>query len=81
MASPRWKVYSAAREYRGCLKHVEDAAPVVALLGYGATIRDGHRVRDVVWREGYEEQSAGESYDFVAAVAHDRARRARAGGR
>lgn len=77
-ASPRWKVYSADGEYRAACKYPEDAASLVSFLGDGATLRDGHRVRDVVWREGAEDQPAGESFDHVAAVATARRGRVRA---
>jgi hypothetical protein len=68
-ASPRFKVYAADGEYRGSLKYVEDAAALVALLGRGATIRDGHR--KVVWTEGVDGDAA-DSYDTVALHVHVR---------
>ena len=62
--APGWKVYDSRGEYRAACKYAEEAACLVALLGDGATIRNGHRSK--VWTEGAEEQSAAESYDFVA---------------
>ena len=61
--SPRFKVYDAAGNYVGCVKHPSDAAMLVASYGEGATIRDGHRT--VVWLEGADGLAA-ESYDAVA---------------
>lgn len=62
------KIYSAKGDFLGSLVYAEDAAAVVALQGVGATIRNGHARRNVVWHEGEEDQPAGESYDFVAEV-------------
>lgn len=67
--SPFWKVYSGG-EYRAACKHVEDAAALVAVLGAGAQIRAEHRL--VMWTEGSETQSAGESYDHVREVTETR---------
>ena len=66
--APRCKVYDAQGQYEAACKHAEVAAGVVALLGDGATIRDGHRVADIMWTEGAEEMSAGESYDRAAMI-------------
>lgn len=63
-ATPRFKIYNAGGEYVAACEYAEESACLVALLGEGAEIRDGHK--DVVWREGHEEQSAAQSYDFVA---------------
>lgn len=62
-ASPALKVYMGA-EYRASCKYPEDAAALVAFLGAGSTIRLGHTLK--AWREGHEDQSASESYDYVA---------------
>jgi hypothetical protein len=70
-ASPRFKIFTADKEYIGSTKYVEDAAAVVALNGDGATIRDGHS--KVVWTEGPSgDGSAAESYDAVAIVVDGR---------
>ena len=69
-ASPRWKVYDYNREYIAACKHAEDAAALAALRGPGTTIRAGHSL--VVWTEGAEDQSAGDSYDHVANVIRSR---------
>lgn len=62
-ASPRFKIYNPRGEYIACCKHPEDAAAIVAVYGEGATIRDGHSRRNIVWAEGRE---ASDSYDEVA---------------
>lgn len=67
--SPRFKVYRDG-EYVACFKYAEDAAVLVAAAG--GDIRDGHGLRDIVWKEGAEAFSAGESYDSVAALVNDR---------
>lgn len=66
-ASPKWKVYRDGK-YIGCVKHAEDAAALVSLSG--GMVKLGHGL--VVWREGAEEFSAGESYDGAAQIMHDR---------
>jgi len=69
-SAPQFKVYNPSKEYVAACKHVEDAAALVALYGDGATIRSGHTT--IVWTEGQETQPAGESFDFVAELAHQR---------
>ena len=71
-ASPFWKVFSKDREYRASFVDAGEAASFIAVLGAGATLRAGHRVADIVWNEGQEDQPAGESYDHVADVAEAR---------
>lgn len=68
--SPDWKVYDPSGEYEGCCKHAEIAAALVAVLGEGATIRYHHG--PPLWTEGKEGQSAGESWDHVRDVCHER---------
>ncbi len=70
-ATPRFKIYDHGK-YEAAVKHAESAAMLVACLGEGSDIRDGHAVRDIVWREGAERFSAAESYDGVAEVIHRR---------
>ena len=69
-ASPRFKVYDESGEYQGCVKDLVLAAALVSTLGAGATIRDGHRT--VIWREGHEDDWAGNSYDVCADVCAER---------
>lgn len=70
--SPELKVYNPSGEYVAAFKYAEDAAVLVAALGEGTQIRDGHTKRCLVWDEGKEEQSAAESYDFVAQTVYAR---------
>ncbi len=67
--APRYKVYNAEGEYVAACKFAEDAAAVVASYE-GGTIRDGHR--KIVWREGSETETAGNSYDAVAQTIYTR---------
>lgn len=71
-ASPRLKVYDADGEYRASFHYAEDAAVLVAFLGEGSTIRDGHSRKLIRWSEGDEDQPASESYDFVAETVNRR---------
>jgi hypothetical protein len=64
--SPQWKVYNDSGEYVAACKHAEDAAALVANYGSGAKIKHGHSL--VVWHEGHEAESAGESYDACRIV-------------
>lgn len=66
-ASPKWKIYRDGK-YIGCVKHAEDAACLVSMSG--GMVKLDHSL--VVWREGEEEFSAGESYDGAAQIMHDR---------
>lgn len=78
-ASPKFKVYSASNEYLASFKHPSDAAVFVAVLGDGATIRYNHSSKQrALWVEGEEQQSAGESYDFVAREVYSRLAKRRA---
>jgi len=78
--SLRWKVHTSAGRLMAACRFPEDAAVLVAVLGDGATIRDGDwcvREQDdsrplVVWTEGREDLPAGESYDHVAEVVRQR---------
>lgn len=69
-SSPKWKVYRN-NEYVASCKWLEDAA--MLMQGEGDEIRLGHNAKRAVWREGFESQSACESYDHVAAVCSERA--------
>lgn len=59
-----WSLYTPKGERVALVKHAEDAAALVAVLGNGYTIRSGRSV--VLWVEGEEEISAADSYDVVA---------------
>lgn len=71
-ASPQFKVYSKSGEYLASVKYAEDAAILLGALGQGTTLRYGHSIRQVLWREGYESFSAAESYDATAKEIQDR---------
>lgn len=71
-ASPHLKIYDSKGIYQAATKEAEAAAALVAFYGNGATIRDGHRVVDVVWTEGQERIPAFESYDTVAEIVNHR---------
>ena len=66
-----YKVHNSNGELIASCRHAEDAAALVALNGRNARIKVGGRV---VWREGFEQQDAAESYDYVAAVVLERHR-------
>lgn len=70
--SPQWKVYSVVREYVAATRYPEDAAALASVNGRGTEVRYGHKM--VVWREGSEDFSAGESYDRAAEVMVARSR-------
>ena len=71
--TPEWKVYNASKEYIAACKYSEDAAALVSCNGEGGTIRHGHG--KVLWTEGAESFSAGDSYDETARVVMERHQR------
>ena len=48
-ASPRWKIFDSEGQYQASAKDAFLAAMIVAFLGDGATIRDGHTLKSIVW--------------------------------
>ncbi len=64
-----YKVFDGSKQMIGSVMHAEDAAALVSLHTDG-TVKWKHAV--TVWREGKEEQSAGDSYDSAAAVMYER---------
>lgn len=66
------KIYSPTGEYRASCVDYTDAAALCGLYGPGAEARNGHAKRNVIWREGHEEQLAADSYDFAARVMIER---------
>lgn len=62
------KVYDAAGNYRASFVECSEAAILCAALGTGSEARNGHAKKNAIWREGFEEQAAGESYDFSGSV-------------
>lgn len=71
-AAPYFKVYTAEGDYEAAAHSLETAAAIVTFLGDGATIRNGHRQRHIIWTEGSEDMPASESYDYVRETAADR---------
>ena len=63
-ATPQYKCY-LNNEYLASTKHLEDAAVLVAAWS-GGEVRYGHNF--VLWTEGKEVFSAGESYDGAADI-------------
>lgn len=59
--APAFKVYDANGVYQAACKEPEAAASLMGLYGPGSTVRYGHSVRSIVWREGVEHD--GEAYD------------------
>lgn len=68
-AALAWTVFDQDGNRSAAFVHAADAAAFVALLGDGSTIKCGHKT---VWREGEEENPAGDSYDRAALVMHER---------
>ena len=75
-ATPGWKVFNPSGVYVASCKYAEDAAAIVAGYGDGATI--SWRRVFTAWVEAKEEVGAGESYDSVARVCHERLEKQRA---
>ena len=69
---PRFKIYNAHNKYVGCVKEASDAAALASVLGDGSTVRDGHKKSDIIWNEGSEVISAGESYIDAADIMQKR---------
>lgn len=70
--TPRYKIYNSQNQYIAATKHIEDGAALCSFNGTGSTIRDGHTKADTVWQEGHEDFPAGESYDRVVLLVHER---------
>lgn len=75
----KFHVYDATDRYIGGTVHAEDAATLISALGDDATISIAPptvdadiRARNVLWREGCEDQPAYDSYDHVAEVVGNR---------
>lgn len=66
------KIYDAAGNYVASCVEAEAGAALMAMYGEGAEIRNGHAKKNAIWREGFEAQPAGDSYDFVALVCKER---------
>ena len=59
-----WKVYNGEGEHIASTRDPEEAAALVGMRDNGKVRVDGR----IVWREGQEEDHAGNSYDFAAGV-------------
>ena len=59
------KIYTADGDYVASCVDGGCAAALMAMLGTGATIRNGHARKNTLWCEGAEAHSAAESYDYV----------------
>lgn len=68
-STPKYKVHNPDGEYVAATRYAEDAAILVAEYGPGAKIKVGGRI---VWREGAEEIAAGDSFDRVREIIHER---------
>ena len=66
------KVYDARGNFLASCVEPEAAAAIIAMEANGATIRNGHAACNALWREGFEAQHAGESFDFVAQTIYQR---------
>jgi hypothetical protein len=69
--SPVLKVFNPGGKYVASCKHLEDAACLANLYGKGAKVRFGHK-GPILWHEGHEKFSAGESYDGAGRVMWER---------
>ena len=66
------KIYNSAGDYVAACVDYTEAAVLVAFLGEGAQVRNGHAKKNAIWRESSEEQSASQSYDFAAKTMSER---------
>lgn len=66
------KIYSPTGEYRASCVDYTDAAALCALYGHGSEARSGHAKKNTIWREGFEEKLAADSYDFAVRVMIER---------
>lgn len=66
------KVYDAAGNYKASCVDYAEAAVLVAFLGDGSQVRNGHGKKNVIWHEGHEDQRAADSYDHATAVMDER---------
>lgn len=74
-ASPRYKVVNPEGEYVASFKYLEDASMLVSVLGEKTKVYDSVVAkRNLLWTEGAEEFSAGDSADRFGAVCDGRAR-------
>lgn len=65
-----WHIFNDQGEHVATCKYAEDAAAFVSITGNGATVKSVYD--EVLWTEGKENHSAGESYDGTASILHAR---------
>lgn len=77
----KFHVYDETGRYIGGTVYASDAAALVSSVGEGATVSAAPPTvdpdiyeRNVLWREGFEEIPASESYDIAAGIMLSRAR-------
>ena len=63
--SPKYKIYDSFGVYQAACKEPEGGAALMSLYGIGATIRDGHSAKRIIWTEG-EDGYGSDSWDAVA---------------
>lgn len=66
------KIYDPEGKYQASCVDVAGAAALMSFYGTGAEIRNGHSKKKCLWKEGAEDQPAGESYDFVIETINSR---------
>jgi len=62
-----WKLYSPTGAYRASADEAELLAGIVSALGQGATIRYGHKARNIGWREGVDGRASDDVKRVVKA--------------
>jgi hypothetical protein len=70
-ATPRFKIFDKDGNYQASCHEVEAGAALLGALYASGTIRIGHSVKDIVYRDGVD-GNAGESYDAVAIIVDER---------
>lgn len=66
------KIFNPQGDYVASCKMFEDAAALAGNYGHGAEVRYGQQKSNTIWREGYEEFSAAESYDSAGELMQER---------
>lgn len=66
-ASPKFKIFDSNGCYQASCKQPEAAACLAGMYGNGATVRTGHRKKDIVWTEGADGDAA-DSVDIATEV-------------
>ena len=69
--TPIYKVFTGDGEYIASVKRLIDGAIIVGAYTHG-TVRYGHTKAGIIWNEGHEEFSAGESWDYAVEIMVER---------